>query len=398
MNSPKIGTFLLSVLLTGIALWVGCAATAPGTSLDERTVGLYKQGADLYENQKYVQAIYLLKQALDFNPEFSEAYYVLGLTYLKTDDFSNAIGQFRKANQFEAVTEKPGFDKADIEFNMGIARISLEELDSARVHFENATELRKGFAKAHYNLAFIAERQNRTGDAYKNLEFAVQADSTMDTAYVALGQLQRSDGKITEAKASLEKAIKINKENKEAHLEMGYIFQLEQDYETAARFYRRALQLDEKYLDAHFLLGEMYEKQESYEEALQSFKKISELTQNSPAGFSNTIKVSDVSKGTTLSSGKPDAMVELTRDYLDFKIATIYEKMGDTDKALATYRKVVETNPNHSQSYFNLALLLHREGNLDEALEVYRQFVKLVPEDDERAVEVRSILKQLGKI
>ena len=49
----------------------GCAASTPHKTFEERTVGLYLQGNELYKKGEYVQAIYLLKQAVDFNKDFA---------------------------------------------------------------------------------------------------------------------------------------------------------------------------------------------------------------------------------------------------------------------------------------------------------------------------------------
>ena len=40
-----------------------CATTLPGRTFEQRTIGLYVSGTELYNQGKYIQAIYLLKQA-----------------------------------------------------------------------------------------------------------------------------------------------------------------------------------------------------------------------------------------------------------------------------------------------------------------------------------------------
>lgn len=103
-----------------MVLFSYCAST-PKRTFKQRTIGLYVQGAELHRKGNYIQARYLLNQAIDFNSEFAEAYYVLGLTFLQTNDFDTAIEELNKAEELKPITEKPGYDKADIRFNIGLA-------------------------------------------------------------------------------------------------------------------------------------------------------------------------------------------------------------------------------------------------------------------------------------
>ncbi|MFQ5677287.1 MAG: tetratricopeptide repeat protein, partial [bacterium] len=120
MKFSKAGIYSAFYIVIALIL-THCATTGPQRTLKQRTVGLYVQGTQLHNNGNYIQARYLLKQAIDFDTTFAEAYYVLGLTYLKTKENNQALANFKKALRLKPVTEKPGYDEADIKFSIGVA-------------------------------------------------------------------------------------------------------------------------------------------------------------------------------------------------------------------------------------------------------------------------------------
>ena len=131
MKLFKVFSKQLGFYFVVMVLFSHCASTTTKRTFKQRTIGLYVQGAELHRKGNYIQARYLLNQAIDFNSEFAEAYYVFGLTFLETKDFNAAIEKLKKAEELEPITEKPDYDTADIKFNIGLAYIGLEDFDSA---------------------------------------------------------------------------------------------------------------------------------------------------------------------------------------------------------------------------------------------------------------------------
>jgi tetratricopeptide (TPR) repeat protein len=63
------------------------------------------------------------------------------------------------------------------------------------------------------------------------------------------------------------------------------------------------------------------------------------------------------------------------------KLGMIYQRLGDTDRAAASYRAALKTNPDLPPAANNLAMIELRRGrNLDEALALSRKAVALAPE------------------
>ena len=140
MRNIKTKISHLSVFLASTAFLIlcGCASQQVGLSFEQRTKGLYQQGTELYNDGNYIQAIYLLNQAIEFNPQFAEAYYVRGLTYLKLDSLETATEDLEKARELPPVTEKPGYDEADIDFQLALADMARKNYDIAEEGLKKA--------------------------------------------------------------------------------------------------------------------------------------------------------------------------------------------------------------------------------------------------------------------
>lgn len=400
--SSKKTPFILGLLLTvGLS---SCAPTGARKTLKQRTTGLYVQGTDLYKSGDYIQATYLLRQAIEFDSTFAEAYFVLGLTDHKLKKYAEAIANISKADTLETITEKPGYDEADIKFNLGLVYLDLEDYDNALENLKAAVKFRENYTKAYHNIGFIYDKLDQREEAYNYLNKAIStadsAASTLDTTYVALGVLYKKDANIDSAKAQFEKAIEFNEENKDAYNELGIIYREQKEFAAAIRHFRRATQIENKFADAFINLGLVYIDMESYEQAKAAFQKVTEIDSTLPEGYVNLAQayyfLSDATA--SLHTFEKALTLDPKRKVVNFQMGQIYEKQGKTSDAIAAYKKEIALNSDHAQSHFNLAILLQKADKLQEAAAEFEKFVALVPEDDARSQKVRKILDQLKRL
>jgi tetratricopeptide (TPR) repeat protein len=61
--------------------------------------------------------------------------------------------------------------------------------------------------------------------------------------------------------------------------------------------------------------------------------------------------------------------------------ARVFAQRGDSEKALAQYRKALEAEPGNRAALIGYARLSHRQGNFDEAIESYKSAIEKYPED-----------------
>ncbi len=105
----QLKVILLFVILT--MLVAGCGGP------DQKKMKFYNKGKALYEKGDYVKAKLEFKNAVQIDPNFADAYYMLGLTAFRTGNLNEAYGSLSKA-----VDLQPNDVKARVE----LARVLLQ--------------------------------------------------------------------------------------------------------------------------------------------------------------------------------------------------------------------------------------------------------------------------------
>jgi tetratricopeptide (TPR) repeat protein len=144
-----------------------------------------------------------LKEAIELNPSFAEAYVNRGNTYASLKQFERAIADFDRAIELN-----PSFAEAYV--NRGNTYASLKQFERAIADFDRAIELNPSFAEAYVN------RGN---------------------TYASLKQFER-------AIADFDRAIELNPFLAQAYKNRGNVYSVSGETEKAIRDHNRALELE----------------------------------------------------------------------------------------------------------------------------------------------------------
>ena len=72
--------------------------------------------------------------------------------------------------------------------------------------------------------------------------------------------------------------------------------------------------------------------------------------------------------------------------------------LKNADKTIASYQKVLQLNPNHTDAHNNMGMALYDQGRFDEAVESYQKAVKLEPDFADAHYNLGNALKQKGDL
>ncbi|MFQ5713267.1 MAG: tetratricopeptide repeat protein [Candidatus Scalinduaceae bacterium] len=81
-----------------------------------------------------------------------------------------------------------------------------------------------------------------------------------------------------------------------------------------------------------------------------------------------------------------------------FLIGTLHLQQGNLDAATVFLKKVIELKPNYVTAYNNLGTALQKSGKLDEAIDNYRLAMKLKPDYAEAHKNLGNALREKGKL
>lgn len=280
----------------------------PGRPEAHNMLGLLlgRKGADSSE------VLVELQEAVRLRPDYAEVHNNIGLVLAQNGDDEKAVAEFR-----EAVRIQP--DYADAHANLGAALL-FSDVDGAIAQLEKAVALDPTLVKAQVNLAEAYGRSPSHGAAkqVEQLRKVIALAPDFARAHLALGKTLLQDGKVNDAVNELQEATRLDPKSGEAHYQLGLALARTGKQQEASAEVQKGRELstaDERNQNVNLDMSEGRSALEKGElqEAESKFRHAIRLEPNSPG----------------------------TQHYLGIAL----EKEGDTEGAVAAYRKAVEQNP-----------------------------------------------------
>lgn len=185
-------------------------------------------------------------RALAARPDFARSMNNLVVALAKAGGGAQAVS---RAERWLAAA--PG--DTERRFTLGLAQ-SEQDVDAAMDTFRRVIAARPGHALAHYNLALLLKRVDRTDDAIASARRAVDIDGRPE-AHLALGSLYLQAGDFARAEASLEAAIAADRRAVDAWVLLGAVRKAARDLPGAADALRHAVELRPDSWTAHAALA-----------------------------------------------------------------------------------------------------------------------------------------------
>lgn len=259
-----------------------------------------------YEMKHEMECKYQLETIVANDPEFTEAWSLLGTLYRKSSDWKNANVVYKKLTQLVP-------QDADSYYRLGVAQRQEEKTEEALASFKFAVELMPDHSRALYSMASIFDALGKTDKAIECLEKSLSGNERLEMAYNLLAEIYISNDKVNDA----------------IHV-----------YEEATREY------PESYL-IHYNLGISLMMMKRYEEAVRIFKRAHKLTNDDPALYYNwasaVIGLKNYSEAARLY--KEGLKLKSDDDEILFGLARVSALQGDVEAALGFLARAFEVNP-----------------------------------------------------
>ena len=210
------------------------------------------------------------ERVIKLAPDHAGAHAILGRVLFAQHDYKGAREHLELA-----VVAAPSFDTA---YLLGITYIKLNDFTRARLVFD---DLITGFgdtAQIHmmFALAYKEGGWEALDNAIQELKKALAKDSRAPKAHylIALAYMDRDgESAFHLTKAELQEELKVNPDDSRTHYLLGYIAMKQHDAKTAESELLRASQLDPKNPDPLIYLGQIYSDAERDAEAEALLRK-----------------------------------------------------------------------------------------------------------------------------
>jgi Tfp pilus assembly protein PilF len=178
---------------------------------------LLNRGDELYQQEKYTEALQEYQRVLTENPELYLAYERIGLCYSKLDDLDNALKAFKsmlaKNHQSRETLINLSiiyFQKGEVEegmkylnqldekslkdpglfYNVGILLFKKRKIDMAIDYFKQCITLDPNYIDGYYQLALAYLNKANIQEAKKNLEKVIELAPDSEKATIAKKTLE----------------------------------------------------------------------------------------------------------------------------------------------------------------------------------------------------------------
>jgi tetratricopeptide (TPR) repeat protein len=202
----------------------------PELALLEEAVKYYNQG-------KLPEALDILKQALQVNPDLADIHYFLGKTYYRQG-----------------------------------------ALDLAEKEYKKAEELNPEYIKAYIDLAKIYASKGNWEEAFKQYQRVLNLGVKDPEVFSDLGKIYLYRNQMDEALKQFTKALAIQPDFIDAHMGAGAVFFKQGRWDDALAEYQKVVQLKPDAEDAYLIMSEIYQKMGSKEKAIKILERFLEFS------------------------------------------------------------------------------------------------------------------------
>lgn len=325
---------------------IGGGMTGCGKAKDAQA--LISEATQYQQKGDYKAAIIQLKNALQKNPDNSEARYLLGTIYNKTGDLQSAEKELRRA------------------LSLGMS--------STKV------------------LPDLGQTLLRLGQFQKVLDETAQLSGNKDSAEISTlrGSASLALGKTKEAKGLFEQALEYKPDFPDALIGLARYSLSERDVEAATNFTEQAVTRNPEDADAWLFKGDLLRAQGEIDPAFAAYDRVIQLKPNSPSAYINKASI-EIATG-KFEAAKAD--IEAARKVAPGNLIVFYTQalldftQGKHAAALESLQQILSKSPEHLPSVLLAGAVQLALGSMPQA----EQHLKFYIDRDPGNLYARKLL------
>jgi tetratricopeptide (TPR) repeat protein len=185
------------------------------------------------QHGQLAEAIAKLNGLLEIEPDSIPVNYLLGLSYYKSQQFSEAERAFDKA-----VKLSPDYALAN--YYLGLAQARSGKLDAALVSFNRTLQLDPSNYSAAFNAGSAYMMQGKVGEAMNAFQRSIAISPKYAEGHRAIGEVLLYEGKVDPAIVELRRAVTLAPGDPRAHMSLAKALEAKGLHEEAQQVMRQA--------------------------------------------------------------------------------------------------------------------------------------------------------------
>ncbi len=172
----------------------------------------YWLGRIQYDSRQYAGAVAHFQKALELKPDFIQGYDNLGLSYEGLGKYDLAIENYRQAIELNRL-KPPSSPWPPL--NLASLLVKMGRLEEGRSYIQESLRYDPRFARAHYQMGLVLEKEKKDQEAIRELQQAVASDAAFPEPYYHLAKIYQRTGDQERAKAAWGDFQKLKSEKKD---------------------------------------------------------------------------------------------------------------------------------------------------------------------------------------
>ncbi len=211
---------------------------------------ILQQGLAHHEAGRLDEALACYGEALDVNPEFFEAYGLMGLALDVQARHAEAEICYRKALELRP-------DVPEIQLALGNVLRVQKKLDEAETYIHKSLSLDPENVEAHCAYGIVLKDLEKPGEAAVHFQRAIEIDPGNAQAHNCLGVEFNEQGNAAAAEAAFRKALECDSSFVSAHVNLAEFLSKAGQHGEARTYFQRAINLapDDADIYGDFFLG-----------------------------------------------------------------------------------------------------------------------------------------------
>jgi tetratricopeptide (TPR) repeat protein len=332
------------------------------------------QGVCYADRQQFDAAVQSYQQALQIQPDYTEAHYNLSVAFNNLGQLDKAIVSYKKTLKI-----KPDYPEAH--YNLGVIFNNQGKLSAAISCYQHAIKFKPNYTKAHSNLGIALKDMGQLQASVKSYQQVLKLQPHDPEALYNLGNVLHDLDHGAAAITHYERALKINPNYIEACNNLGIALKEAGHLNQAIKHYEDALKIKPDYAEAHYNLGVILQETGQLKEAVNHYEQAVKIKPRYAEAYNNL--------GMTLQdSGQPDTAINNYKNAIRINpnYAEAHNNLGVTLNethqsviAINSYHKAIQLKPDYAEAHYNLGIALKERGQLNDAINSYQQALKIKP-------------------
>ena len=334
----------------------------------------YRLGLDLEKAGKYHEAAEEFSQAIQINPEFTEAYFHLGLSNLQDGDAEGAIRALMQLTQLEPDNNQARIALAQIYYGLG-------SYNDALALYIRAQQLSPEDPEISFNIGLISFEQKAYSQATQALQHAILLDPRIMKAHKLLASVYEAQNDLPNAYGQLREAVEIAPQDPDPPLDLGTLCLKEGKLAEAEKQFLRALSLQKNFVPARMGLAKTYRLMGRLPESLEQLSAVLQEAPQDPSALLERGTVEDVleKKDDARADFEHFSQVAPDRAEGELSLGILDSDAGHYSSAIQHLRKAITLDAKQADAYYYLGEAYYHSGQSKEAEEALRHCLSLDP-------------------